>query len=379
MRLQELEDRCGVKLAFVENQFGSGAAGALSFNVMAAVAQYYSDNLRQEVLKGIDEKARQGFPLGHAPFGYVMCHKDESVAMRPHPERAKAVQRVFELYATGSMTMRQVADRMEKEGYAYRPSQPRFFRTAMSQILSNRLYIGEVVRHGVTHKGRFEPIVERHLFDECRRLLQGKNRRNGYHNGYLAGGLFQCAHCGYSVTSERVHKRLANGGVNTHFYYRCGNCHPDEGHPKVRYREADLEAMIVRDLAAMQIDDAELRTWFRASLVERFNGRARIERDRLSRLQERLKELKVMQERLLDAYMKAVIDEAKFSAKSTELQREEESIQKQIASCEGDEAVFANAAVAIFDFSQTAAETWASVDQPIRRRMIEAILLNGKL
>ena len=64
VRLQALEDDCGVRLAFVENQFGRGAAGALSFNVMAAVAQYYSDNLRGEVLKGMDERVRQGWPSG---------------------------------------------------------------------------------------------------------------------------------------------------------------------------------------------------------------------------------------------------------------------------------------------------------------------------
>jgi DNA invertase Pin-like site-specific DNA recombinase len=60
VRLQDLEDTCGVQLAFVENHFGPGAAGTLSFNMMAAVAQYYSDNLRSEVIKGHDEKVRQG-------------------------------------------------------------------------------------------------------------------------------------------------------------------------------------------------------------------------------------------------------------------------------------------------------------------------------
>jgi site-specific DNA recombinase len=34
VRMQELEDERGVKLSFVENQFGPGAAGALSFNVL---------------------------------------------------------------------------------------------------------------------------------------------------------------------------------------------------------------------------------------------------------------------------------------------------------------------------------------------------------
>jgi DNA invertase Pin-like site-specific DNA recombinase len=84
VRLQELEDACGVQLTFVENQFGPGAAGALSFNVMAAVAQYYSDNLRSEVLKGLDEKVRQGWPTGLAPFGYINT-KDRGP--RLHPEQ----------------------------------------------------------------------------------------------------------------------------------------------------------------------------------------------------------------------------------------------------------------------------------------------------
>ena len=84
VRLQELEDACGVQLTFVENQFGPGAAGALSFNVMAAVAQYYSDNLRSEVLKGLDEKVRQGWPTGLAPFGYINT-KDREVPIRPSP------------------------------------------------------------------------------------------------------------------------------------------------------------------------------------------------------------------------------------------------------------------------------------------------------
>src|SRR5262245_10547693 len=109
VRLQELEDTCGVQLAFVENQFGPGAAGALSFNVMAAVAQYYSDNLRGEVIKGLDEKVRQGWPTGIAPFGYMnVDDPDEPVI--PHPERSKTVVRIFEMYAGGGHTFRSLSD-----------------------------------------------------------------------------------------------------------------------------------------------------------------------------------------------------------------------------------------------------------------------------
>jgi DNA invertase Pin-like site-specific DNA recombinase len=68
VRLQELEDICGVRLAFVDNEFAPGAAGVLSFDVMAAVAQYYSDNLRSEVLTGMDERIRQGWPSDRTPW-----------------------------------------------------------------------------------------------------------------------------------------------------------------------------------------------------------------------------------------------------------------------------------------------------------------------
>jgi site-specific DNA recombinase len=142
VRMQELEDACGVQLVFVENQFGPGAAGALSFNVMAAVAQYYSDNLRTEVLKGMEEKVRQGWPVGHAPFGYVNV-TDKNEPVQPHPERAKALVRIFELYSTGSHTFESLARQLESEGHIYRPSQPKFNRPSLSYILSNRFYIGE--------------------------------------------------------------------------------------------------------------------------------------------------------------------------------------------------------------------------------------------
>jgi DNA invertase Pin-like site-specific DNA recombinase len=131
VRLQELEDTCGVQLAFVDNQFGPGAAGALSFNVMAAVAQYYSDNLRSEVLKGMDEKVRQGWPPGLAPYGYInVDDRDEPV--KPLPETSITLVRIFELYSAGGQTFESLADVLECEGHIFRRSQPRFRRTATS-------------------------------------------------------------------------------------------------------------------------------------------------------------------------------------------------------------------------------------------------------
>jgi DNA invertase Pin-like site-specific DNA recombinase len=215
VRLQELEDVCGVQLAFVDNQFGPGAAGALSFNVMAAVAQYYSDNLRSEVLKGMDEKVRQGWPTGLAPYGYMNA-EDRDEPIQPHPERSRTLVRMFELYSSGAYTFKSLADQLESEGHVFRNSMPRFPRTALSYILGNRFYIGELHRNGQVFEGRYQRLIQRATFDACQDVLNGRNRRTSTVDHPLAGGLFRCEYCGQAITGERIRRKLKGGGVREH-------------------------------------------------------------------------------------------------------------------------------------------------------------------
>ena len=319
IRMQELEDKVGVQLSFVDNEFGPGAAGTLSFNVMAAVSQYYSDNLRSEVLKGKNEKVRQGWLPSSAPYGYVnVSDRDEPI--KPHPQQARAVIRIFELYARGDMTFERLADVLQREGYVYRPSQPRFHRTALSYILNNRFYIGEIAWHGETYPGKHRPLIDRATFERCRNILHGKNRRTGKPEFPLAGGLFTCAHCGSLITGERIRRRLRSGGIREHVYYRCANNDPGPDHPRVRWRAADLERAIVADLATMRLPSPEIADWFRHALREAFADITAQQRRQRQALLKRQTELTNMRDRLLTAYLAGSVDEKTFQNKSTDLE-----------------------------------------------------------
>lgn len=61
---------------------------------------------------------------------------DRETPVQPHPEKSKAVRRIFDLYSLGNHTFRSLADQLEREGHVYRTSQTRFGRTALSYILS---------------------------------------------------------------------------------------------------------------------------------------------------------------------------------------------------------------------------------------------------
>jgi len=379
VRLQELEDACGVQLAFVEHQFGPGAAGALSFNVMAAVAQYYSDNLRLEVIKGMDEKVRQGWPTGLAPYGYMNVKGDREEPVRPHPEKAKTVIRIFELYARGDTTFEQIADELEREGHVYRKSQPRFTRTALSYILKNRFYIGEIVRNGQTFEGRYHRLITRYLFNKCQEVLQGRNRRTGKPSHPFAGGLLRCDHCGFAITGERVRRKLRNGSVREHLYYRCANNNPDPGHPRVRWRAKDLDVAIGNDLATLQIEDEEIRSLLRETLSMAFQDITVEQRKQAANLAKRHSELEGMQDRLLNAYLAGTIDCGQYRDKSVELRAEVVEVTEARDRLGRVERGDIDAALAVFDWSQNVTESWQRSNSTARREFLTSVTLNRTL
>ncbi|MCL2645400.1 MAG: recombinase family protein [Phycisphaerales bacterium] len=380
VRLQELEDTCGIKLSFVENQFGPGAAGALSFNVMAAVAQYYSDNLRTEVLKGIEEKVRQGWAPGSAPYGYLnVSNKEEPI--QPHDVNATAVQRIFELYATGTYTFRDIADKMECEGYVYQPSYPRFHRTALSYILNNRFYIGMVTFRGQSYPGKHKPIIDMKTFEECRDLLHGKNRRGGGRNTnhYLAGGMFTCEHCGFGITSERIRRKMKSGKVHEYIYYRCGNLEPTADHPVVRWRQDQLEEAITTELATLRIPDDERRNWLRQSLALACDNNVRLQEEINRTLRKRQTEITQIQQRLLDGYLVGSIDKSTFTAKSTELKLETDQLRDRLAEAAPPSEEFRKRVLETFDFAQNVGARWKVSDTDLRRQILTCILLKRSL
>jgi len=378
VRLQGLEDECGVQLAFVENQFGPGAAGAFSFNIMAAVAQYYSDNLRNEVLKGMDEKVKQGWPTGRAPFGYLNVeNKDEPV--QPHPVEGKTVVRIFSLFASGQHTLDTMVDALAAEGHTYRPSQPKFTRTTLAYILKNRFYRGELVRNGKTYPGKFKLIVDPQTFDACQDLLAGRNRRTGSPEIMLSGGILRCAICGFAMTGEVIHKKLSGGGHKDYVYYRCSGSHKVADHPVVRWREADLEQAILADLGSMRITEPRIQKWFRQTLEAAFGDMATTEAERRRLLGKRRTELANMQDRLLNAFLAGTVDEAVFNAKSAELKAQQAEVERQLDGAGAMTEEAGKLALSVFDFSQNLAEIWRGSNSATRRQVLEAVSLNRTL
>lgn len=378
VRLQGLEDECGVKLAFIDNQFGPGASGALSFNVMAAVAQYYSDNLRSEVLKGMEEKVRQGWPMGRASFGYQNS-SDKACPVVPHPEKSKTVVRIFELFASGNYTLDALGDQLIAEGHSYRDSYRRFNRTALAYILHNRAYVGEIVRRGVAHVAKFAPLVSRETFDVCQEVLKGKNRRTGTPELPYQGGLFRCALCGAMMTGERIVRRRQNGHEVVYHYYRCANNDPPTGHPVVRWPAEKLDNAVVAELESLRIHDEAHAQLIRNTLKAAFADVAKLDADRRRALTKLRTDTKGRLDRLMNVFLDGAVEQAEFTAKQGQLRAELADLDRQLEETPRYDAKRGELALTVFDFMQNAADLWRRSKMPLRREILAAVSLNRKV
>lgn len=72
-------------------------------DIHVAVAKHHSENLREEVKKGMREKAEQGIYPGRAHFGYKDKSMTRSVEIDPH--RALLLKKIFEMYASGQHSL----------------------------------------------------------------------------------------------------------------------------------------------------------------------------------------------------------------------------------------------------------------------------------
>src|SRR5215218_10319545 len=116
--------------------------GQVILSVLAAFAQYYSDNLGQEVKKGKRERKAQGLYNGLLPFG---VKKNSTGIPVPDPENYPGLLLAFNEAAKGASD-RDVAVRLNDAGYRTTGNRGRnpFTKDTVRVMLQNRFYLGEL-------------------------------------------------------------------------------------------------------------------------------------------------------------------------------------------------------------------------------------------
>ena len=285
------------------------------------------------------------------------------------------VRRMFHLFAYQPLTVEALIERLHSEGLTFRDSTPRFPKSSIYNMLSDRAYIGEIEFRGQWYQGKHEPLVDRATWDRVQALLGG----HVYHAHQMtyAGEFITCAHCGHPITGERKIKKTLLG-ERAYVYYRCG-FYNVAGHPRSRTTEAELDRQVLAVFDGIRIDEDDVREWFREVLRSQTRDSQQeslAQREELKR-QETL--IIAQQDRLLNLRIEDEIEQEAFARKHTELRDRLGNIKLQLDVIDRSHDETAEVAAKVFELSQTLRQQWVVADYVAKRRILEIVFLNCRL
>lgn len=171
---------CGVQLVSASESIDDTPAGMLLHGIMSSIAEFYSQNLANEVKKGLNEKVKNGGTVGRAPLGYANIRRVDSKGREERAvvldeERSSLIKLGFEEFATGNWTVNSLAEYLAACGLNTRatpkmPSVP-IDKKSLNQILKNPYYKGIVVYKGVEYVGSHLPIVDADVWQQVQDML----------------------------------------------------------------------------------------------------------------------------------------------------------------------------------------------------------------
>ena len=284
------------------------------------VAADYIRNLREESKKGFYGRIKQGlYPLP-APVGYLDMGQGKPKAL--DPVKAPLIRRAFQLYATGSWTLKDLCGELYRSGLRNRRGGA-VSKTGLSTILNSPFYIGiiRLLSTGETFRGIHEPLIAKSLFDRVQLVLQGKATAKAQVHDFLFRRILKCGACGYTLIGERQ---------KGHVYYRCHT----SGCPTTGVREEGVDAVFSQVLEPLRFDAdehvmlLEKLKEVREDLAKQWEAQTSAHQIRLTQLQERL-------DRLTDAYIDRLIDKETFEARKATILMNQKTLQEKLAQPHG--------------------------------------------
>lgn len=242
----------GIKVVSATESISDGADGILLESMLEGMAEYYSADLSEKVVRGMTENALKcKFNGGTLTLGYKI---DEEQYFQIDETTAPFVTEAYKRYDDGS-TMTEIRDWLNEQGVKNTRGKPMNYNS-VQHLLSNRRYIGEYVYREIVTPDGIPAIISQDLFDRVQEKLAKNKKAPARHKAeddyLLTTKLFCGYYCGAYLCGESGTSR--SGAV--HHYYKCVSvkkrrkvCH------KKSVRKEWIEDLVVNETMKMVMDD----------------------------------------------------------------------------------------------------------------------------
>lgn len=269
---QELSKH-GVKLISVLENFDDSPESIILQSVIEGYNEYYSKNLRREVMKGLKENALSCRHTGGTPcLGYDVDKSTMRLVINDY--EAGAVRLIYKMYlANEGYTA--IINELNRKGYRTKRGMP-FGKNSLYEILRNEKYSGVYTYNKSSAKtadGRFNrhkskddadiiridggvpAIISKEEFEKVQVKMVERKRKNASYKAkqeYLLSGKIVCGECGSTYAGN---SRKPDANHTPYISYRCTR---KNGKVKCKNKEIardKLEKLVLSMLADKVFDE----------------------------------------------------------------------------------------------------------------------------
>ena len=293
--------RRGIRVVSITEHADDSPTGKLMEAIIESVDEFYSENLAQEVIRGMRESASRGFWVStYAPYGYKKVQVADGAKKRPrlalNPPADAVVRRIFDMTLQGRTAL-DITRALNAEGIPTANGK-RWLKTTVHTVLTNEAYTGTLV-WGTNAKDKAPPvrvedafpaIVTRKEFERARRLMQSRAPKHVHprraSSPYLLSGLLKCEACGKALTAAE-----AKSGKYT--YYVCQSLikRGKEACATPRLNAKRFEETIIGQIRDHILTESNIRDLVRM-LDEEMDGVAREQRQQLETIEQELEDVR---------------------------------------------------------------------------------------
>ena len=242
--------RNGVKVMSATESISEGSEGILLESVLEGMAEYYSADLSEKVIRGHTENALKcKYNGGTLPIGYT-TDKDQNYHIEPFT--APFVLEAYQNYDEG-MTMSEIAAILNQHEIKNTRG-GRISIDNVASLLKNRRYIGEYIYRDIVVPDGIPAIVPKDLFDRVQEKIAKNKKAPARHKAeddYILTTKLFCGEC----KSLMVGESGTSATKQVYHYYKCVSVKKHKGCQMKPIRKAWIEDIVLNQISEILHDD----------------------------------------------------------------------------------------------------------------------------
>lgn len=345
-------------------------------------AKMYVGNLTDNVKRSQLYKWEEGQYQSFAPIGYKNIRLGKSDSGKKVPkdiivdeERAPKVQRLFEAYATGNHTLKDLylmaKDMNLRSLYKKEQAKPLTIPN-IQHMLKNCFYYGVMKVKKKYYPHKYPPLITKDLWDRVQDVMKGRARAPSHlsygEKDYMFKGLVRCGTCGCLMTCETRTKK--NG--KKYNYLKCNhlknNCHQKPINENTLIQQLKDEVFGELRISDNMLNNIKLA--IRENMKKETYLNASIKRG----LTNDIDELKAKQDRLLTALLDGDIDRETFKLKKAEYEGKIKELEESQSKYSTDNKGITDLLVQIADIAANAGKLFDSPIISKKREILKLVL-----